>query len=172
MITEDELNEILADSGKTDDQLVKELSYLMKAREEISNFSYSSNPDFYQGSLVYNYRNNEVGFVVGPLDVWGKETLECNDIFQKISRSYDSVKSRTYLIVSMGENYENIDLSKPSLASSLYRIRYVFGKHLKPLKIEKSRNYISDIETFCNNQCIMECSDTCVWYKYRMKVTK
>lgn len=171
MITEDELNKILADSGKTDDQIVKELSYLMKAREEISNFSYSFNPDFYQGSLVYNYRNSEVGFVVGPLDVWGKEIFG-HDIMQKMSKNYDSVKSRTYLIVSMGENYENVDPSKPSLGSSLYRIRYVSGKHLQPLKIEKSRNYISDIETFCNNQCIMECSDTCVWYKYRKKVTK
>lgn len=50
-----------------------------------------------------------------------------------------------------------------------YRVRYVNYKYLKSLNIEPEKRPVDDLDTFCNKQCIMECSEDCALWKYKRK---
>lgn len=111
------------------------------------------------GDLVVDIRDKELGFVVGPI------YFNNNEVPKNFKYNLDkkSSEKNLYLIVTYskqagGDNKE-------------YRVRYVTGKYLKPIELEKkaSELKVDDLTRFCNSQCFMECNSDCSLWKYKKK---
>ena len=151
-MTEKLLDKIGKSLGISDIGIVGQITTLIEAIKEIEDFKFIGGyTGFYQGSIVLDTKDNELGFIVGPLDVFGRNP-KCGD-------------NKTFLIVTT-PNIDDGGIEKR------YRIRYVQKKFLEPLKIkEDNKSGLDDINTFCSLQCIMngDCSEECVLRKYKKK---
>lgn len=152
MITEELLSKVGKALKVPDSGIVSQVTSLMEAIKEIENFGFIGGyTGFFPGSIVLDSKDNELGFIVGPLDVFGRNS-KCGD-------------NKTYLIVTI----PNIDDG----SKSRYRVRYVQKKYLTPFNVigkgEDKKSGLDDINTFCSLQCIMngDCSEECVLRKYR-----
>lgn len=103
------------------------------------------------GDLVIDTRDKELGFIIGPF------TID-DDIKTAIERQKEQ-KHLIYLIVT----YFNKDKK--------YRVRYVPDRFLEPINLEPKGSELrkNDLEMFCSNQCIMDCSSECLLWKYKKK---
>lgn len=121
----------------------------------------SSDPDFKLGNIVLDTRDGEIGFVVGPVDVFEDKKLRS---FGKKVNSYLESPDDYFVIITkkMGES---------NTRSFSFGVRYIKRKYLTPLGIDKqeTNNSLSDLDIFCNQQCIMECNSECKLYKYKKK---
>lgn len=167
MLSEEKLNKILKTLGKTESDLIDDLKKLISARNKLVSFSSSIIPDFYYGSLVLDNRHNEIGILIGPLDVYGKDK-EKEYVVTRVTEGENIRKERlkTYLVVTLTNNIAD---SESISTSAQFRVRYLNGNYITPLNIEESRMPVDDLENFCNNQCIMDCQDSCSLWKYRKK---
>lgn len=174
MLTEKLLTYILKTLEKSEEEVINNIQKLKEARDEIVNFTSSSDPNLYQGSLVLDTKDQELGFVIGPLDVWGRNNHP--SLNQRIITGRRSINN-TYLLVTIPNNKENseggskIYYSQPQLnnLNSQFRIRYVNKANILPIEVEPERRSLDDLGKFCNEQCIMECSESCVLWKYKKK---
>lgn len=107
---------------------------------------------FEQGELVYDERTSEHGVVLGELPDF--------DILSQQTSKVLSTKSRTrkYIVLTITTDQET--------GARKARIRYVNSHYLRLIP-EKDRNSMTDLDTFCSEQCIQECSDVCALYKYK-----
>ena len=166
MLTEKLLTYILKTLEKSAEEVIDNIQ--KEARDEIVNFTSSSNPNLYQGSLVLDTKDQELGFVIGPLDVWGR-----NNHLHQNQRIITRGKNNTYLLVTIPNNKENSEEESKIYYSQLnnqFRIRYVNKANILPIEVEPERRSLDDLGKFCNEQCIMECSESCVLWKYKKKM--
>lgn len=170
MLTEELLTYILTTLEKSEEEVINNVQKLKEARDEIVNFTSSSDPNLYQGSLVLDTKDQELGFIIGPLDVWGR-----NNHLHQNQRILTRGKNNTYLLVTIPNNKENseegskIYYSQLNNLNSQFRIRYVNKANILPIEVEPERRSLDDLGKFCNEQCIMECSESCVLWKYKKK---
>lgn len=113
------------------------------------------------GDLVVDVRDKELGFVIGPIYFNNNEIP--NNF--KLNLDKNNSKTRLYLIVTY---------SKQAGDDKEYRVRYVTGKYLKPIELEKKASELKmdDLARFCNSQCFMECNSDCSLWKYKKKEHK
>lgn len=167
MLTEKLLTYIFKTLEKSEEEVIDNIQKLKEARDEIVNFTSSSNPNLYQGSLVLDTKDQELGFVIGPLDVWGR-----NNHLHQNQRIITRGKNNTYLLVTIPNNKGNSEEESKISYSQLnnqFRIRYVNKANILPIEVEPERRSLDDLGKFCNEQCIMECSESCVLWKYKKK---
>lgn len=147
------------------DEAIPYINQCIQARNRILSEEYS---DFKPGSLVLDTRDNEIGFVIGPINMYGDIDT---DSFVKLSHNAKvSDKNTTMLVVTVTRVIGGLENER----RSNFRVRYVKRSYLTPLKVEEnnldySTNSVSDLDTFCESQCIMECTSECKLYKYRRK---
>lgn len=166
MLTVEKLDELLSTMEISEDELASRLNRLIIARHNLFDTSEFSKVE--PGSLVYIPKHKEVGFLVGPLDVFGKFSVD--DEIQRPSGKQLKTTERlryeigTHLVITVPDK----DAEDPT---KYLRIRYVKEKDLVSLGIDLSEvikpRYTSDLSKFCGKQCIMECSEDCVLWKYK-----
>lgn len=113
---------------------------------------------FERGDLVYDMRVEEHGVVIGE-----KPDLRfLVDQVSHISTHRNELgSSKTYIVLTIS-NRKDEESGETSLQT---RIRYSNGHNLR--LIEETNDAPSDLEKFCNQQCIMECVDDCILRKYK-----
>lgn len=147
------------------DEAIPYINQCIQARDRI--FSEDDNSDIKPGSLVLDTRDNEIGFVIGPINMYGD--IEKDSCGSKLSHaSLTSDKKATMLVVT------RVIGGLSSERRSNFRVRYVKREYLTALKVEEnnfeqSTSSISDLDAFCGSQCIMECTSECKLYKYKKK---
>ena len=147
MLSEETLDKLLSCLKVDQEQLSKYIWKLIEARDKITKFK-CSDPNFYYGSLVFDIKNYEIGFIVGPIDIYKSSISEDNQV---------------YLVVTLPKLEENSD------SGTNFRVRYTKKSLLKPIELEQPRRPADDLSEFCNKQCIMDCSEDCALWKYRKK---
>lgn len=163
-MTEEILKDIKTSLGLDDvDEAIPYINQCIQARDRILSDEYS---DFKPGSLVLDTRDNEIGFVIGPINMYGDINT---DSFVKLLHNAKVSKENTTMLV-----VTRVIGGLENERRSNFRVRYVKRNYLIPLKIEEnnlnySTNSVSDLDTFCGSQCIMECTSECKLYKYRRK---
>lgn len=112
---------------------------------------------FERGDLVYDYRVEEHGVVIGE-----KPDLDVlTDQVSHISTPRRDISYRTYIVLTVTtKKDEETGEMKPQT-----RIRYSNGHNLR--LIEETNDAPSDLEKFCNQQCVMECVEDCILHKYK-----
>lgn len=161
-MTEEILKDIKTCLGLDDvDEAIPYINQCIQARDRILSEEYS---DFKPGSLVLDTRDNEIGFVIGPINMYGDINT---DSFVKLSHNAKVSDKNTIMLVVTRVIIGGLENER----RSNFRVRYVKRNYLTPLKIEEnnSTNSVSDLDTFCGSQCIMECTSECKLYKYRRK---
>ena len=100
------------------------------------------------GDIVLDTKNKELGFVIGPFEIYGN-----------IDGVQSGQKQRLYLVATF------------SRTDSKYRVRYVPDNFLESINLEPKESELrkNDLEMFCSNQCIMDCSSECLLWKYKKK---
>lgn len=183
MITEKELDNLLKNLEQDEDSLARNIRRLITARDRI--LKRRDDFIFSQGSIVFDTYHKEIGFVVGPLDVYniGYEKVDINSVFGG-SNKYNPNKQDigTMLIITVPKEYKEQEQDNTETGNGMglsevkrepnkpqYRVRYVNYKYLKSLNIEPEKRPVDDLDTFCNKQCIMECSEDCALWKYKRK---
>lgn len=144
---------------------------LVKARENLFIHQHHQLPrgyKFISGDLVYNMRSKEFGFIVGPIDPWSTAP---EDPTQSKGKRYAMVTiPNSHPLFSKA--YREIEGEEPGavVSSGYFSLRYPKQSDLKLFIAEESDpllgNVKNDIELFCREQCIMECSDICFFHKY------
>lgn len=149
MITEKLLSQVGKLLKISDSEIASQVTALMEAVQEMENFKFIGGyTGFFPGSIVLDSKDNELGFIVGPLDVFNRNS-KCGD-------------NKTFLIVTIPNISDGIEKN--------YRVRYVQKKYLIPFNVEADKKSgLDDINTFCSFQCIMNggCSEECVLRKYK-----
>jgi len=148
-LSEINIDDILTGKNKDDTiKLIKKLRDLMLV----------SDPIYTIGKLVYIKSANEYGFIIGPMAMGTDTTNIISSIFCDVK---EEVKLDRILVVTFGKQDERA------------RVRYSKKKDIQFLDNSDDKNDISiansDIELFCNNQCIFECSEDCIFWKYHKK---
>lgn len=159
MITEDLLKYICRSMDVDSyNDLIHEIRSCMTQRDNMfSNLGISESLE--TGKLVFDIRDREFGFVVGPISL-----VERDNVI-RVSNSLVDPKRQIFLIVTKN----NIKNNSESVVQD-FRVRYIRGGDLIPLDVEKKdNNGIEDLNRFCNSQCIMECGKDCILYKYKKK---
>lgn len=131
--------------GKSNKKISKEsLEQITKFRNKLL---LQSNKENYFGKLIYDTKNKEYGFVVGQFDSIDPEKKG---------------KKRRLLLVTRGDED--------------FRVRYTeenFVKELRDVVDTVSINTCSqNINYYCQEQCIMECSEQCALFKYKVNGDK
>lgn len=106
------------------------------------------------GKLAYDMKNKEYGFIIGPMKFKRDSELEKRNPGVNIER---------FLMVTLSKDDDD------------FRIRYPNKNNLITFpdnERESSFGVSSDLELFCRDQCIFECSEGCVLYKYKRKIRK
>lgn len=146
------------------DEAIPIINQCIQARDNIFSRNTCTDPDFEVGSLVLDTRDGEIGFVVGPINMYG-------DISKPdVKLSYGEInKKSTILIVTRNTTIKDTS----SYSSSNFRVRYIKKEFLVPIKLENNSPYnpktSNDLNEFCSKQCIMECTSECKLYKYKKK---
>ena len=104
---------------------------------------------FVSGDLVYDSRVEEHGIVLGERPI-----LKHLGAQTKASET----RSRIYIVLTITTDQETGELKT--------RIRYSINHCLRLIE-ENDKNSLSDLDIFCSSQCIQECSEDCVLYKYK-----
>lgn len=148
-LSEINIDDIL--TGKNKDatiKLIKKLRDLMLV----------SDPIYTIGKLVCIKSANEYGFIIGPMAMGTDTTNIISSIFCDVK---EKVKLDRILVVTFGKQDERA------------RVRYSKKEDIQFLDNSDDKNDISvansDIGLFCNNQCIFECSEDCIFWKYHKK---
>lgn len=164
IMTDEILDQIKQELGLSEiDEALPIIQSCIDARDKILSED-TIDLDYKMGSLVLDTRDGEIGFIIGPLDIVERKS--------KLTSSLEKInKKTTFLIVTRSrESYSGDDLGLVSTPpNQKFRVRYVKREFLVPLKIEEPKDTVSDLDTFCNSQCIMECTSECKLYKYRKK---
>ena len=103
------------------------------------------------GKLAYDTKNREFGFIIGPMKFKKDEYIEKTNSMIRIER---------FLMVTIDETTDD------------FRIRYPNKNNIITFPEEENLDVSSDLALFCKDQCIFECSEDCVLYKYRKIVKK
>ena len=125
--------------------LIKKCKRVLELRKE----AYSD--VFEQGDLVYDMKNQEHGVVVG-------EKPEDGVIDQQITPVSLARRSRTYVVLTITTDEEG---------GMKTRIRYSNYRNLRSIQESLKDHSLTDLETFCSSQCIMDCSEDCALIKYK-----
>lgn len=171
-MTEEQLKKLLeleSLEGINLDELAYQIKSLMNLSNIVCQKNYIDklNSSFYPGELVIDTKNNEVGFVVGPICL-SSEEKELKYYNTKVDVS--KKKNRRYLLVTISELIKPNSLNSTSNEiEGSYRIRYTKEKHILPLGLEDNniKEEPTDLEKFCKTQCILDCSNKCYLYKYK-----
>lgn len=149
-LSEINIDDIL--TGKNKDATIK---LIKKLRDLMLDYD----PIYTIGKLVYIKSAKEYGFIIGPMAMGTDMTNVISSIF------CDDVKEKTeldrILVVTFGKQDERA------------RVRYSKKEDIQFLDNSDDKNDVSvassDIGLFCNNQCIFECSEDCIFWKYHKK---
>lgn len=128
----------------------------------------TSNPrneenSFEHGDLVYDMRNEEHGVVLGEMpdvdniiaQISNITTPRMVDYAVQDYSSKGAGNSKTYIVLTITTKDDKWKT----------RIRYSNGHNLR--LVQESNTPTSDLEIFCSQQCIMDCSADCVLRKYK-----
>lgn len=177
-MTKEELKEIkkfLPGSDKINDvEVGKVIRNIMSCRDTLFD---NSSVELRSGELVIDTKNEEVGYVVGKF--CGYQYNQTERPGKKIAPTLGKPGEidPVMLVVTLKKDQEvrdGIDFfgMAGTTESLLYRIRYTKRSLLKPLRIE-SDNFagtsVTDLDDFCNQQCLMDCSEDCKLWKYKKK---
>lgn len=132
VMTEEILKDIKTSLGLDDvDEAIPYINQCIQARDRILSDEYS---DFKPGSLVLDTRDNEIGFVIGPINMYGDINT---DSFVKLSHNAKVSKENTTMLV-----VTRVIGGLENERRSNFRVRYVKRNYLTPLKIEENNlNY-------------------------------
>lgn len=106
------------------------------------------------GKLAFNKKTMEYGFIIGPFSY-------LTDIEKTSKKYHPSVNIERLLMVVIKKD-GGFGVRYPSKTSII-----TFPD--REGETGKDINSSSDLEKFCSNQCIFECSSDCVLFKYRRK---
>ena len=122
----------------------EELKFLESRRDRL----FKGDPDFKAGDIVYDDKNQEFSIVMGLVDRSG---TDFNDTEGEIS------SNPTILLLT--KDYDN---------DSATRVRYTRKNRLTKLEDFKGISFSkNDLKTFCDSQCIQDCSEDCILWKYK-----
>lgn len=135
--------------GNLDYSNIKDVSrepgekFLKELLDFRNKFLFHKDHENYLGRLVWDIKNKEYGFIVGP--------------FERQNETSDRVLLITRWKAEDGEGF---------------RVRYTRPRDLRYLKDDLARISTAqqDLTAFCNEQCIMECSEQCALFKYKNKI--
>ena len=154
-VNEKELKKIAESLGENSNlKLVRKILKLMRL--------ISTNPDseFKIGDAVFDRKNQEFGIVLfkKPRELY-KDTKEKWLV-------EDKMESTVFVVLT-------ISLSDQNEQKLTFRVRYTPAAFLQLMKdvdnpISFDKN--TDLNFFCNNQCILICSEECALYKHSQKV--
>ena len=148
-LSEINIDDIL--TGKNKEATIK---LIKKLRDLMLNY----NPTYTIGKLVHIKSVNEYGFIIGPMAMGTDMTNEISRIFCDVK---EKVELDRILVVTFGKQDERA------------RIRYSKKEDIQFLDNSDDKNDVSvassDIGLFCNSQCIFECSEDCIFWKYHKK---
>lgn len=123
----------------------KEREFLRSRRDRLFN----GDSNFKAGDIVYDEKNGETSIVVGPADRSGSDFDDING---------EITKNPAILLLTKDQENE----------SGGVRVRYT--RKNKSRKLEDFRGIgfpRNDLRTFCDSQCIQECNEDCVLWKYK-----
>ena len=108
---------------------------------------FHNDKDLFLGKLVLDLRDGELGFIVGP--------------FEK-KDAFGSIDTDRCLLVTLDKD------------TGGFRVRYPKKRDVRIIPEDDSFDSIKptcqqDLNTFCNELCIMDCSELCTLYKYKKK---
>ncbi|MBP3732256.1 MAG: hypothetical protein J6I84_03335 [Bacilli bacterium] len=144
--------------------------------EIIKETVFDSNSKFKPGDIVFDQKNNEYGIVLGkkPSDVYGTHNLEKiieksltnRKVIQYVDGFDDKKDSGTYLLLTMQPSPDDLE------NTYTFRIRYTNYRFIELIKGPKHEDHttsITDLDRFCTEQCLMDCSEDCALWKYKRK---
>ena len=154
------LNEIAKKLGKNFDiDMVKEIFQLTQF--------ISTKPDleFKIGDVVFDRKNGEFGIILfkKPRDI-KKDEIKKEHLTNKHIAG-NRIDSTVFVVLTLSKQEadpENLQ----------FRIRYTshaFLQHISGVDNLINFDKTSDLNNFCNNQCILACSEECALYKYSLK---
>lgn len=132
-----------------------------------------SNCKFSRGDLVYNVSTDEIGFIVGPLNSYPKDTKR---VLQENKR-----RDPRYLTVVLspshpdfGEFWKEVTgkdrvIHKADLEGAIqgyFSVRYPSERNLVLLLKHKNENHLQEIANFCKYNCVLDCDKDCPFSKY------
>ena len=141
-------------------QIITNCRKVLNLRAKRGERLYPEHNLFERGDLVYDMRVEEHCIVLG-------EKPEIESLLDQISYTSTprmEISHRTYIVLTVS-NKVNEETGKEELKT---RIRYSNGHNLR--LIEETNDAPSDLEKFCNHQCVMECTDECVLHKYKRNI--
>lgn len=123
----------------------KEREFLRSRRDRLFN----GDSNFKAGDIVYDEKNGETSIVVGPA---GRSGSDFDDINGEIT------KNPAILLLTKDQENE----------SGGVRVRYTRKNKLRKLEDFRGIGFPrNDLRTFCDSQCIQECNEDCVLWKYK-----
>lgn len=175
MTEEQQLNDLLNEVDNLRGLEIDEVIYQVKSIINLRNIVCQTDMNskvchkFKMGDLVIDMKDNEIGFVVGPIYLSSDDdNLKFYNAFKKVISKSINDKKKRYLLVTLGEVIDN-ESGNPKTGT--YRVRYVKEKYITRLDfINKNNNKpdnLSDLEKYCKYQCLLECSSNCYLYKYK-----
>lgn len=140
----------------------RQVLQLRSTRGKTSN-PYKEENSFEHGDLVYDMRHEEHGVVLGEMpdvdniiaQISNITTPRMVDYSVQTYESKGAGNSKTYIVLTITTKDEKLKT----------RIRYSNGNYLR--LVQESNTPTSDLEIFCSQQCIMECTADCVLRKYK-----
>lgn len=98
---------------------------------------------------MYDEKNGETSIVVGPADRSGSDFDDING---------EITKNPAILLLTKDQENE----------SGGVRVRYTRKNKLRKLEDFRGIGFPrNDLRTFCDSQCIQECNEDCVLWKYK-----
>lgn len=123
----------------------KEREFLRSRRDRLFN----GDSNFKAGDIVYDEKNGETSIVVGPADRSGSDFDDING---------EITKNPAILLLTKDQENE----------SGGVRVRYTRKNKLRKLEDFRGIGFPrNDLRTFCDSQCIQECNEDCVLWKYK-----
>ena len=139
-------------TGKNKDATIK----LIK---KLRDLMFVADPIYTIGKLVRIRSVDEYGFIIGPMAMGTDMINVVSSIFHDDVK--EGVELDRILVVTFGKQDERA------------RVRYPKKSDIQFLDKSEDKNDVSvansDIELFCNSQCIFECSEDCIFWKYHKK---
>ncbi len=137
----------------TDGETTPEILSILRKCRRILNFRKNPNADrpFEYGDIVFDSRDMEHGVVLGEMP--DLDFIDQQSTFVASKRKEISTK---YIVLTITTD-QNSGRRKT-------RIRYLNKSHLE--LIEETQNSMSDLDIFCSQQCMHECSPLCSLYKH------
>lgn len=176
-MTDSEVKYLCDALGKSEKDIISDFSKICDARHRML-FKSRVELGLQLGDLVFDKKNREVGFVVGEINPYS-QTRPGKQVFFGECLQNGKVKDPTVLVVTLYtpeeeksskiiDPFEFSDVLQSSKdTESRFRVRYTKRNDLKVIQLPEEQSEKSDLEIFCESQCILDCGSDCVFWKYK-----